>query len=260
MNLWKRATFYTLRKWKKSLLLFSIIFSVSTLILSGLAISDAQAEQTAELKETTGVSFTISRNSATGDWSTGTNGSYSTQAFISDDMIEKIASVNGIKNYNATYESCGLYQKSNGSRLEQMNPTGWSDVDSQLYEIGCINSAYNSLFLSNAFSLTDGRHISKEDKNGVLLNKEYAEKNGLRIGVKIKNANLSGEQNVIVEYEIIGLFDIQADKTDEKNNYNAASYYDYSQYAFLSMPAYKEATIHYPDGPSAGYTDADFFV
>ena len=92
------------------------------------------------------------------------------------------------------------------------------------------------------------------------MNKEYAEKNGLRIGDKIKNANLSGEQKVIVEYEIIGLFDIQADKTDEKNNYNAASYYDYSQYAFLSMPAYKEATIHYPDGPSAGYTDADFFV
>ena len=91
MNLFKRAVLYTARKWQKSLLIFFIIFSVSTLILSGLAISDAQEEQSAELRGTAGVSFSVSRNTATGGWSSGAGGSYSTQEFITSDMMENIA-------------------------------------------------------------------------------------------------------------------------------------------------------------------------
>ena len=62
MNLGLRAILYTIRKWKKTLLVFCLILSISTLVLSGLAIADAQEEQTEEVRGTTGASFTVQRD------------------------------------------------------------------------------------------------------------------------------------------------------------------------------------------------------
>ena len=45
MNLGTRAILYTARKWRKTLLLFCLLLSITTLVLSGLAISDAQEER-----------------------------------------------------------------------------------------------------------------------------------------------------------------------------------------------------------------------
>ena len=44
MNLGIRAVLHTARKWKKTLLLFSLLLFITTLVLSGLAIADAQEE------------------------------------------------------------------------------------------------------------------------------------------------------------------------------------------------------------------------
>ena len=65
-NLGIRAFLYTARKWKKSLLLFCLLLSITTLVLSGLAIADAQEKQTEEMRGTTGASFTVERNLSTG--------------------------------------------------------------------------------------------------------------------------------------------------------------------------------------------------
>ena len=61
MNLGRRAILYTVRKWKKTLLVFCLLLAISTLVLSGLAIADAQEEQTEEVRGTTGASFTVER-------------------------------------------------------------------------------------------------------------------------------------------------------------------------------------------------------
>lgn len=50
MNLGLRAILYTVRKWKKTLLVFCLILSISTLVLSRLAIADAQEEQTEKVR------------------------------------------------------------------------------------------------------------------------------------------------------------------------------------------------------------------
>ena len=89
MNLGLRAILYTVRKWKKTLLVFCLILSISTLVLSGLAIADAQEEQTEEVRGTTGASFTVQRDISTGGWSSGSGGSYSTQEFMTEDMIRR---------------------------------------------------------------------------------------------------------------------------------------------------------------------------
>ena len=42
MNLGIRAILYSARKWKKTLLVFCLLLAITTLVLSGLAIADAQ--------------------------------------------------------------------------------------------------------------------------------------------------------------------------------------------------------------------------
>jgi len=60
-----------------------------------------------------------------------------------------------------------------------------------------------------------------------------------------------------MDLEIVGLFEVVADKTDERNNYNESSYYEYTNNAFVSEAAMKKLLENYAD---VGYASADFFV
>lgn len=257
MKLGIRAVLYTIRKWKKTMLIFCLLLSITTLVLSGLAIADAQEEQAEEVRGTTGASFTVERNVSTGGWSSGSGGSYSTQEYLTADMMEKIAEVDGIKGYNASIRTILCLSDSNGNWLEQMKPTGHAMVDCQFYSYGCINSEYHSLFLSGALVMCEGRGIDTSIDNGIVISKEMAEKHGLKVGDTIQAVNNPLSSDKTRELKIIGLFEIVADKTDEKNNYNEASYYDYANNAFVSEAAMKDLLENYAD---VGYAAADFFV
>lgn len=258
MNLGIRAVLHTARKWKKTLLLFCLLLSIATLVLSGLAIADAQEEQAEELRGTTGASFTVSRNTATGGWSSSGGGSYSTQEFLSDDMLDKIAQTDGIKGYNATITTILSLYGEDHRYLENTTPRGIEYVDSQYYSYGCVDSQYSSLFLSNTLSLVDGRQITMDDKDVILVSKDLAEKHNLKTGDKIQAVNDPNANDPAKNVEIVGIFDVVADKTDEKNNYNMSSYYDYSNYAFISMGTMKELLVNYEDSKESD--SADFFV
>lgn len=257
MKLGIRAVLYTIRKWKKTMLIFCLLLSIATLVLSGLAIADAQEEQAEEVRGTTGASFTVERNVSTGGWSSGSGGSYSTQEYLTADMMEKIAEVDGIKGYNASIRTILCLSDSNGNWLEQMNPTGHAMVDCQFYSYGCINSEYHSLFLSGALVMCEGRGIDTSIDNGIVISKEMAEKHDLKVGDTIQAVNNPLSSDKTRELKIIGLFEIVADKTDEKSNYNEASYYDYANNAFVSEAAMKDLLENYAD---VGYAAADFFV
>lgn len=239
------------------MLIFCLLLSIATLVLSGLAIADAQEEQAEEVRGTTGASFTVERNVSTGGWSSGSGGSYSTQEYLTADMMEKIAEVDGIKGYNASIRTILCLSDSNGNWLEQMKPTGHAMVDCQFYSYGCINSEYHSLFLSGALVMCEGRGIDTSIDNGIVISKEMAEKHGLKVGDTIQAVNNPLSSDKTRELKIIGLFEIVADKTDEKNNYNEASYYDYANNAFVSEAAMKDLLENYAD---VGYAAADFFV
>ena len=58
--------------------------------------------------------------------------------------------------------------------------------------------------------------------------------------------------------EIVGLFDVVADKEDEADMYDAATLWDYTDYAFCSFNAMKEMAVNYEDGNKL--TEAHFFV
>ena len=104
-----------------------------------------QEEQAEEVRGTTGASFTVERNLSTGGWTSGAHGSYSTQEFVSEEMLQEIASVDGIAGYDAAVVSMPSYYNEAGEELVNGN------VINSYYTYGSINTEYNQLFSSGRF-------------------------------------------------------------------------------------------------------------
>ena len=228
MNLGIRAILYTARKWKKTLLIFCLLLSITTLVLSGLAIADAQEEQAEEVRGTTGASFTVERDISTGGWTSG----YSTQEFMTDDMIKEIAAVDGIAGYDASLITLPRFFNDKGEAFVTVENYSY-------YCYGSYNSQYHELFLSGRFELVEGKHITDDMSNGVIISKELADRNNLKVGDTVTGIYYPENNTPAVDMEIVGLFDIVADKDDAVNMYDDSSYYDYSNYVFCSMEAAK---------------------
>ena len=78
-------------KMEKDVAAFLPALFITTLVLSGMAIADAQEEQSEELRGVTGASFTVNAN----------NG-YTLQP-VTDEMIEEIAAIDGVESYNTSH-------------------------------------------------------------------------------------------------------------------------------------------------------------
>lgn len=244
MNLGTRAVLHTVRKWKKTLLIFCLLLSITTLVLSGLAIADAQEEQAEELRGTTGASFTVNAN----------NG-YTLQP-VTDEMIEEIAKIDGIESYNASQWSIvNLYNQDT-----LMKGTDEREYVADLfYGTGCFDSEYSPLFLTGALRLTDGHHVTEGD-GGIILYEGVAEKYGLSVGdtLEIKNGN---PNDPLVKCEIAGVFEVIADDTDEQATMaKPSTFYDYEEYIFVDMYVMSEVSAPYTASEGNGITSVDFFV
>ena len=244
MTLGTRAVLHTARKWKKTLLLFCLLLFITTLVLSGLAIADAQEEQAEEVRGTTGASFTVERNLSSGGWTSGAHGSYSTQEFISEEMLQEISSVDGVAGYDAAVVSMPNYYDEKGKTIVNTE----DNVINSFYTYGSLNSEYNELFISGRFELVEGTHVTEDVPNGLILSKDCAEKNGLKLGDKVSGINDPNNDDPEVDMEIVGFFDVVADKEDEATMYDAATLWDYTDYAFCSKDAMEAMCVKYDDG------------
>ncbi len=247
MTLGTRAVLHTARKWKKTLLLFCLLLFITTLVLSGLAIADAQEEQAEELRGTTGASFTVERDISTGGWS----GNSSTQEFLSEDMIQQIASVDGIAGYDATLITLPRIFNGKGEELAHENYS--------FYNYGSYNSQYHELFLSGRFELVEGTHITDDMTGSILISRELAEWNGLKIGDTLTGVYYPENNTPEVDMEIVGIFDVVADKDDQVNAYDDTSYYAYSSFVFCSMDA-AEGLIKGWGEDGEGISEAYYYV
>ena len=244
MNLGIRAILYTVRKWKKTLLIFCLLLSITTLVLSGLAIADAQEEQSEELRGVTGASFTVTAN----------NG-YTLNP-VTDEMIDEIAAIDGIESYNASqWTVVNLFENDNA--IEALE--GQEYTKDLFYGTGCFDSAYSPLFLTGALRLTEGHHVT-EGNGGIILYEGVAEKYGLSIGdtLKVKNGN---PDDPLVECEIAGLFEVIADDTDEQATMaKPSTFYDYEEYIFVDMDVMSAVSAPYTASEGNGISSVDFFV
>lgn len=201
MNFMNRACLYVMRKKGKSILLFIILFMISTFVLTALALGNASDAAQKNLRKSLGGEFTVgcdySENNPYLKTESVDGGViyYSTQQ-ISPNLVEKIRNLEGVVSCSATNETLSVFSGLNIF-------VGTIPIEEQFRRsqktIGVWKSEENSLFTSGKLILVEGRHITPEDKNKILISKDLAEKNGLKTGDR-----LLSQQGI--ECEIAGLF------------------------------------------------------
>lgn len=204
MDILKRAWLYITRKKKKSLIMVFILFAIATSILSCISIKKATQ---------------ISKENATKGLANFFNlevdiGSNETRGF-SRKTIDEILKLKDIKNYNASLPGGADVKNLKKVKPTKETPYNYEGLEHSFYLAGHDYSKSDLKFVNNMLKLVEGRHITKNDKNKLLVHKSFAQLNNLKIGDKVTINRTSehdyfskpGKGNEHITLEIIGIFD-----------------------------------------------------
>lgn len=199
--MFKRACLYVTRKKGKSLIMLFILFAIATSVLSIISVKKAALITKQEIKKEMNSSFSIVGMAWGTEYTTGT------MSLINEiHKLEGISKIN--RSSNSGGELVGLKSIESESKVTREEDKRFGEV------VSIQGSDYSDLdkkFTSGSFKLVEGRHLTEGDRNKVLIHKELAELNNLKIGDKVSikatpynNYNLikDGEMNL----EIIGIY------------------------------------------------------
>ncbi len=224
MNTLKRAFLYTMRKKTKTLILFLVLVTISTFILTGLSIYKAADGSALSLRQSVSGSIRLEL-----DENNRKNWQYQQVAGgmlvdyvgvpITDEDIHKIMSIDGIKVYNGLGD--GSVFAKDFSFISGFSFGAGSDY-SRLPSV--TDSEYFNFFTRKAFQLVEGRHIKEGDDHVVLISTAIAEKNALKLGDTI-TVQCCYDSGIYpdVTLTIIGIYAYEADNefnttsTDKRN-------------------------------------------
>ena len=224
MSTLKRAFLYTMRKKTKTLILFLVLVTISTFILTGLSIYKAADDSALSLRQSVGGSIRLEL-----DENNRKNWQYQQAAGgilvdyvgapITDEDIQKIMSIDGIKAYNGLGD--GSVFAKDFSFISGFSFGAGSDY-SRLPSV--TDSEYFNFFTRKAFQLVEGRHIKEGDDHVVLISTAIAEKNALKLGDTI-TVQCCYDSGIYpdVTLTIIGIYAYEADNefnttsTDKRN-------------------------------------------
>lgn len=210
MNFFKRAVRYCWRQKLRSIILLMIFTLLSFAALIALSAGHAIAEGTDKVKKSVGASIRIeidSKNQANYGPGTENSSGISYQYngdYITQDVIDAIAKVDGVVSYSAESEG-GYY----GAAVDFEYFPGAFNVDvsghGQLVPYtATMNSELSLKFLNGTYTLEEGRHITPEDSFAVLISRELAAKNNLSAGDTITLYSLDTQREDT--FEIVGIF------------------------------------------------------
>ncbi|MEO2508627.1 FtsX-like permease family protein [Clostridium paraputrificum] len=199
--MFKRACLYVTRKKGKSLIMLFILFAIATAVLSIISVKKAALITKEEIKKEVNSSFSIVGMAWGTEYTNGTN------SLINE--IQKLEGVSKInRSSNSGGELVGLKSIESESKVTREEDKKFGEA------VSIQGSDYSELdkkFTSGSFKLVEGRHLTEGDRNKVLIHKELADLNNLKIGDKVSlktsqynNYNLKedGEINL----EIIGIY------------------------------------------------------
>ena len=209
MGAMKRTVRYLTRKWKKSILLFAIFLVVGTLVISGISIQSASEQAATNLRRSFGGGFVMKEDHS--DQSKFErrdvgNGSYA-MVYTGESLTkeENIGPAN-LKTMEADY----LELKSIEGSMFANEPV--LSKQANIYDY--TNTQEADMFTGGSIELIEGRQITPKDQNAVLIHKELAEKNGLKLGdqfIIAMNSQITGgdeEGGKLKEtVTIVGIFD-----------------------------------------------------
>ncbi|MDY6073504.1 MAG: FtsX-like permease family protein [Eubacteriales bacterium] len=207
----KNAFAYVTRKKLKSIILLLVILSMSALCLISLSIKDATNKASRETFKNITNSFSMEINRRTNPGTPRGAGN------IKGQDIKKISESENIDYYVKRINSVADLVDNDIVQTEQTlaneSPERARNFKRTVMITGVNDSEKETKFVSGAFQLVEGEHLATGDKNKVLLHKDLAEKNNLKLGDTIKvKSNLFDADNEkgtdeTVEVTIKGLFD-----------------------------------------------------
>ena len=252
----KNAFAYVTRKSLKSIIILLVVLAMSTLCLISLAIKDATDRASEETFKniTNSFSMEINRRVNFGTPRGGGNIKGKDIKKIAEskdiyDYVKRINSVADLVDYDIIETQATTVNQSS-ERAQNFKRT--------VMLTGVNNSLKENKFVSGVYKLVEGEHLINQDKNKILMHKDLAKKNNLKIGDKIKiksnlfDADNEKGANETIEVEIKGLF-------DGHNNSNVTSAQELYENTLIT-DLDTAAKVYGNTEDTAVYQDATFFV
>ena len=192
----KNAVAYILRKRNRTIIVFIILTVVLSCLYSCLNITKSTNNLEKNLYKISNTSLLITKNN--GDI-------FETNQFKELDNIKEIQEI--ITKYDGLARTTNI-KVVDGTQLVERDDLS-DEFKNMLSVEATNNSEKNNLFNSGIFTIIEGRHINNNDRGKILIHKELAEKNNLKLNDKIKLELIdinNSEKKLEYEFEIIGIF------------------------------------------------------
>ena len=195
MDLLKRACLYLVRKKGKTATLLAFLLVMATLVLTCFSIQSATITANTNIKKALLGYFTINAKHL----DTG----------ITESVLNQILSIDGLSgNYILRSYSYANYYDTDGKLLE-ISTEGAAQTPAEYENAGKIvassNSENDSYFTEGGFKLTEGKAITSENGNAVLIHEKFAERNRLTIGETIQLSDVT-DKNRVTDVTVAGIF------------------------------------------------------
>ncbi len=198
----KIALLYILRKKSRSLIFLIILTLVLSSLYSCLNI----------VKTTTHLEKTIYKNSNSSLILTKNKNENNSTNYFKSKKFEKLKNIDGIGEFVYQYEGVAKllnYNVVDGEQKVEREELS-DNMKNILSVIATTNTKRNIFFSSGMFNIEEGRNIDKNDKNKIVIHKELAMKNNLKLNDRVKLKMTSIEKGGLntkeIEYEIVGIF------------------------------------------------------
>lgn len=234
MNFLKRAMLSISKKKIKSLILFVVLLVIANMVLVGLSIQTATKKSTELAREKLGSDVTLKVNDQKFMEQRRNNkeeGS-SSRPSLTTDIADTLKDNEHVTQYNYISSSFGLAKNFENVKNEDssddtnseekpkgMFKMGGSDVTTmpEISFSGTIATNLLSDFKNGDSKITEGRGITKDDagKNVVVIEKNLAKENSLKVGSKIQVASV--DENTTLELEVVGIYEVNSDGNNNDN-------------------------------------------
>ena len=192
MNFVKRAYLYTTRKKVRTILLFSIILIMATLLIVCFSINSSSNMADANVRKALKCGFTVNAK-------TLENG-------LDVSIVNQILNIDGITDsYNLRSYTVAEYRYTSSNKLKTRDDIGLKVYENAGRVVGDRYSEKDSYFTDEGFKLTNGEHITPDKKQVALVHEDFANSNNLSIGDYIVLKNIEGN-SIEVKVQIIGIF------------------------------------------------------
>ncbi|WP_164510321.1 ABC transporter permease [Agathobaculum sp. Marseille-P7918] len=242
----KRSLLYLCRKYKRSILLFLLLFVISFSLAVGVTVWGSIGAVTKEVQDRLGTSFLVKMPALDPENTEYTEPAFRkdgsvTKVYVGDmldqKLVDTIMQVDGVTAYNGEM-SCylcadnlelveglvdAIYKLTSDNPehlVNYLDMGGWDYLETgrrttKLY--GNTDTSLYQKFRTGAFELVEGRHITEKDQRKVLISEELAACNDLHIGdtidISMREYHLGRYDDVKrilgeTQLEIVGIFHV----------------------------------------------------